>query len=263
MQNPTGDGFRRSPLRDHLASGAGTDRDPERVGDRPSGRPVRDLMGLPLVVGLGRGAVRLLGATLRFRELNREAVEALWSARSPLIYAAWHGRILMLPYLYGERRVVHVLASRSRDGELLTRFVRGFGVRVVRGSTSRGGAAALRTLARLLREAGGEVVVVPDGPRGPRYVAQPGPVLLAKLSGAPIIPVGFGVSRGTVLGSWDEFVIPHPFAQAAVVFGEPIAVASDTDRDALERHRQVLEQALRRITAEADRVVGAPRVPRL
>lgn len=222
---------------------------------------VRDLAALPPVVGLGRGAVRLLGASLRLEEVNRAVVETLWAAGAPLIYAVWHGRMLMLPYFYGRARRVHVLVSRSRDGELLSRFVQGFGVRVVRGSSSRGGAAALLGLARLLRDERTEVLIVPDGPRGPRYVVQAGPVLLAKLSGAPILPIGFGVSRGTVLRSWDEFVIPHPFARAAVVFGDPIVVAATVDREALERCRQDLELALRHVTAEADRTVGARRVP--
>lgn len=207
--------------------------------------------------------VRLLGATLRFVELHRERVEPFWTSGTPVIYAVWHGRMLMLPYFYGGVRRVHVLASRSRDGELLTRFVQGFGVEVVRGSSSRGGSVALRRLARLLREERTEVLVVPDGPRGPRYVAQPGPVLLAKLSGAPILPLGFGVSRGTVLRSWDEFVIPHPFARAALVIGSPVTVAGDADRETLERRRGELEAALRQVTDEADRAVEARRVPTL
>jgi len=231
--------------------------------DRSRGHRLGDFVTSPLVVGLGRGAVRLLGASLRLREVNRGTVESLWAAGMPLIYAVWHGRMLMLPYFYGRARRVHVLASRSRDGELVSRFVEGFGVQVVRGSSSRGAATALRSLARLLREERAEVLVVPDGPRGPRYVAQPGPVLLAKLGGAPIVPIGFGVSRATVLSSWDEFVIPHPFARAAIVFGDPLVVPGDADRGALECLRHSLQNALRRVTVEADRTVGAPRVSAL
>ena len=207
--------------------------------------------------------MRLLGASLRLEEINRLTAERLWERGGPLIYAVWHGRMLMLPYFYGRARSPYVLASRSQDGEVVSRFVEGFGFRPVRGSSSRGGTTALRVLARLLRQERAEVAVVPDGPRGPRYVAQPGPILLAKLSGAPILPLGFGVSRGTVLASWDEFVIPSPFARAAVVFGEPLTVPGDADRETMERSRQALETALRRVTLEADRAVGADRVPSL
>ncbi len=209
---------------------------------------------------LGRGAIRLLGATLRLTEANRDVAERLWTAGSPVIYAAWHGRMFLFPYFYGRRRPVHVLASRSRDGELISRFAQGFGFRVVRGSSSRGASTALRVLARLLREEHAEVGVVPDGPRGPRYVAQPGPVLLAKLGRAPIVPLGLGASRATALASWDEFLIPHPFARVAVVFGEPLAVPEDADRETLEAARRRLEEALRHLTTEADRLAGAPGV---
>jgi lysophospholipid acyltransferase (LPLAT)-like uncharacterized protein len=168
----------------------------------------------------------------------------------------------MLPYLYG-RRGVHVLTSRSRDGEVLSRFVQGFGVRVVRGSSSRGGARALLTLARLVREDGAEILVVPDGPRGPRHVAQPGAVLLAKMTGVPVVPVAFAAVPGTVLRSWDAFLVPHPFARAVVVFGHPIAVPEEADRDLLEDKRSELEAALRETTAAADRAAGGDDVPAL
>jgi lysophospholipid acyltransferase (LPLAT)-like uncharacterized protein len=207
--------------------------------------------------------VRGLGASLRVREFRAPALDALWRTGRPVIYAVWHGRILMLPYLYGRRRRVHALTSRSRDGEILSRFVQGFGIRVVRGSSSRGGARALLALARLVREEGAEILVVPDGPRGPRHVAQAGAVLLAKVTGAPLVPVGFGATPSTILRSWDAFLVPHPFARAAVVFGNPIAVPPDADRDLVESKRRDLEAALLRITAAADRAAGGGDVPAL
>jgi lysophospholipid acyltransferase (LPLAT)-like uncharacterized protein len=223
----------------------------------------RDRLVAALLAGLARGAARLLGRSLRIVERNREPIERLWGAGIPIIYVTWHGRMLMLPYLYGRVRTVYVLASRSRDGELVSRFVRGFGFRVVRGSSSRGAAAALRALARRLIAERAEVAMIPDGPRGPRHVAHPGPVILAKLSGAPIVPLGFGVSRGTILDSWDACLIPHPFARAAVVFGDPIVVPPEADRAALERYRQALEAALCRVTMDADGLAGSPRASRL
>ena len=225
-------------------------------------RRLREAATSTLGIGIGQGAVRALGATLRFREVDVERMAALWAAGGPVIYAVWHGRLLMLPYFYGRRRRVHVLVSRSRDGDLVSRFIEGFGAEVVRGSSSRGATAALLGLARLLRK-GREVVIALDGPRGPRYVAQTGAVLLAKLTAAPIVPVGFGVAPRTVVRSWDAFVIPHPFGRAVAVFGEPLAVPPGADREELEGRRHALEAALRHLTREADRLVGAPRVPDL
>jgi lysophospholipid acyltransferase (LPLAT)-like uncharacterized protein len=229
------------------------------AGSTAGGRPLRPLerLGVALAVGAGRLGVHLLGATLRLAESNRDVVERLWAAGSPVIYTTWHGRMLMFPYFYGRLRCVHVLASRSRDGELVSRLARAFGFQAVRGSSSRGATAALRALARLLREERAEVAVVPDGPRGPRHVAQPGVVLLAKLGHAPIVPLGFGASRATVLETWDAFHLPHPFARVAVVFGEPLLVPADADRETLEAARQQLEATLHRVTAEAERLARA------
>jgi lysophospholipid acyltransferase (LPLAT)-like uncharacterized protein len=207
----------------------------------------------PLVVGLGPAlgalALRALVATLRVRR-EEAAVAPLWAARAPVIYAVWHGRILLLPRLYG-RRGSHVLASRSRDGELVARWMTRFGLVPVRGSSTRGGGEALRQLARALRE-GGEVVVVPDGPTGPREVLKSGVIALARLSGAPIVPTAVGASREWRLRSWDEFRIPKPFARCVVRFGEPIRVPAGADRATLEATRKDVEAALQSLTWQVD-----------
>ncbi|HEX9748871.1 MAG TPA: lysophospholipid acyltransferase family protein [Methylomirabilota bacterium] len=198
---------------------------------------------------LGAIALRLLAGTLRVRR-EEAAVAPLWAARAPLIYAMWHGRLLLLPYLYGHRGA-HVLTSRSRDGELVARWIRRFGLEPVRGSSSRGGADAVRLLARAIR-AGREVVVVPDGPRGPREVLKPGVIALARLSGAPIVPTAVGASREWRLRSWDEFRIPQPFARCVVRFGEPIHVSRAAGRSGEEAARKEVEAALRGLCWQVD-----------
>jgi len=207
----------------------------------------------PLALGLGPalGAVALsaLALTLRIRR-EEAAVAPLWAAHAPIIYAVWHGRILLLPRLYG-RRGSHALASRSRDGELVARWISRFGLVPVRGSSTRGGGEALRQLARVLRQ-GGEVVVVPDGPSGPREVLKAGVIALARLSGAPIVPTAFGAAREWRLRSWDEFRIPKPFARCVVRFGEPIRIPAGADRAALEAARKDVEAALRSLTWQVD-----------
>jgi lysophospholipid acyltransferase (LPLAT)-like uncharacterized protein len=193
--------------------------------------------------------VRLLARTLEIRR-DESAVSALWAAGTPAIYAVWHGRILLLPYLYGWRRAL-VLASRSRDGELVTRFVRRFGLEAVRGSSSRGGAEALRALARALSE-GRDAVVVPDGPRGPRETVKPGIVALARVSGAPIVPIAVGASGEWRLRSWDEFRIPRPFARCVLRFGEPIQVPGHADRATQDAACKEVEAALRALCWQVD-----------
>ena len=199
-------------------------------------------------------AVRLLARTLDIRR-EEATVSPLWAAGTPVIYAVWHGRILLLPYLYGWRRA-RVLASRSRDGELVTRFVRRFGLEAVRGSSSRGGAEALRSLARSLGE-GRDAVVVPDGPRGPRETVKPGIVALARVSGAPIVPTALGASAEWRLRSWDEFRIPRPFARCVLRFGDPIQVPGDADQATQEAVCKELEAALRALCWLVDKEASA------
>jgi lysophospholipid acyltransferase (LPLAT)-like uncharacterized protein len=206
---------------------------------------------LTLTLGpmLGAWAVRLLALTLRIRR-EEATVQPLWQAGTPTIYAAWHGRILLMPYLYGWRRA-RVLASRSEDGELVVRFIARFGMEAVRGSSRRGGAGALRALRRLLAT-GRDVFVVPDGPTGPREIAKPGIVLLARLSGAPIVPMAVGASREWRLASWDEFRIPKPFARCVVRFGEPIRIPRKIGRDGEEAARKEVESALHALSSQVD-----------
>ena len=208
---------------------------------------------------LAAAVVRALGLTLRLTIVGVDALLPAWGERRPMIYALWHGRLLMVPWVSARftslrgARTIRVLASRSRDGELIAGFVRRFGLESVRGSSSRGGATAVRALAAALR-AGDDVVVVPDGPRGPRQRVQPGLPALAAITGAPVVPVAFAARPARRLRTWDAFQIPWPFARCALVFGDAVRVSAADDR---EEARARLEQALEATTAEADRAVSA------
>jgi lysophospholipid acyltransferase (LPLAT)-like uncharacterized protein len=212
-------------------------------------------MKVPPTIALAAGPVvgsiglRAIAHTLRIRREERH-VAPLWAAGTPVIYAVWHGRVFLLPYLYGHRGCC-VLASRSRDGEIVSRLIRRFGLEPVRGSSTRGGGEALRLLTRQLQR-GREVVVVPDGPVGPREVLKSGVIALARLSGAPIVPMAMGASRYWQLRSWDEFRIPKPFARCVMRFAEPIRVPAHADRAAQEAARKEVEAALRGLTWQVD-----------
>ena len=212
-----------------------------------------------LVPPVAATLVRLLGATLRLRVEGVDALVPHWTAARPLIYCVWHGRILMVPWVNARLRRTHgaravsVMTSRSRDGGLVGGYVRRFGLDVVRGSSSRGGVTALRALVTAVR-AGRDVALVPDGPRGPRGQLGPGVVALAGLTGAPVVPVGFAARPANRLATWDAFLVPAPFARAAVVFGAATTIARDADR---ERARKEVERGLDEVTAAADRLVGA------
>ena len=147
------------------------------------------------------------------------------------------------------------MISHHRDGEFITRTAARFGVNAVRGSTSRGGAAALRAMLKVLKR--GEFVgITPDGPRGPRMRAQMGAIVLAQMAGVPIMPATYAVSRRRVAGSWDRFIIALPFSRGVYLWGEPVSVPRDADADLLEAKRLELENELNRLCDEADRMVG-------
>ena len=145
---------------------------------------------LPLV---GYAVLRSLAWTMRLRTMNSESVDVRWGQGENIIMSFWHGRQIMIPFAYRGPRVI-ILISAHRDGELIARILGWFGFGAVRGSTTRGGSRALRQLVRAGR-AGADLVVTPDGPRGPRCHAQAGVIELAKLTGLPIFPITFAASK--------------------------------------------------------------------
>jgi lysophospholipid acyltransferase (LPLAT)-like uncharacterized protein len=185
---------------------------------------------IALAAGVGGLVVRLLARTWRYRAEGRGSLDRLRAERRPLILALWHGELLPCLWLHRGEGIV-VLISTHADGEIVARLVESLGYRTVRGSTSRGGARAILDLVREL-EAGHEIAVTTDGPRGPRHAFAPGALAVAQRSGAPVVCGRIRVSRAWRLRSWDRFVIPKPFARVVAAYGEPQYVRAPTARDA-------------------------------
>ncbi|HSE78517.1 MAG TPA: lysophospholipid acyltransferase family protein [Alphaproteobacteria bacterium] len=197
--------------------------------------------------------MRLAWATSRWEVIGGEP-PILTSGR-PFIGAFWHGRMLMMPTMWRRRMPISMLVSEHADGRLISRVIARFGIDTIAGSSSNGGAAAVRTMVKTLK-GGHPVVVTPDGPRGPRMRASAGLVVTARLSGAPIVPVTYSTTRGRALESWDRFLVALPFGRGVFIYGQLVEVAPDADGAALEQARQQIESQLNAITAEADRRCG-------
>jgi lysophospholipid acyltransferase (LPLAT)-like uncharacterized protein len=150
-------------------------------------------LAVALLPPIGASIIRLLGKTMRVTVRGEEAVEDLYREGKHIILAFWHGRQLMIPLAYHGREV-HILISQHRDGELISRIMSRFGYHSVRGSSTRGGTAALRQLIKVGRS-GVDLAITPDGPKGPRYVAQPGVIQIAKMTGLPVLPLTFSCSK--------------------------------------------------------------------
>lgn len=163
-----------------------------------------------------------------------------------LIGALWHNRLLLLPFAirrYAPQRRGAALISASRDGAWLAKLIGRFGFSVVRGSSSRKGASAMLQLADVIA-GGGDVVITPDGPRGPAYRPGGGLILLAQKTGAQIVPLSFEYSSCWRLGSWDRFILPRPFARVHFILGARHDVLPTTTEEEFERERERLRAAM-------------------
>jgi hypothetical protein len=208
--------------------------------------------------------VRLAWATGRWSVHGPSAQTAKWDAGEPFILAFWHGRIMMMPKSWRRGVRVHMLISQHRDGELITRAIKPFGIDTIRGSTSKpgkakdkGGVAALREILRALK-AGECIGITPDGPKGPRMRASDGVVTIARLSGVPIIPAAWSARRRWMFNSWDRFLVPSLFTKGVILWGEPIIVPRDSGDAQLNTLRLKIEADLIALSDEADRLAGAP-----
>ena len=203
---------------------------------------------------LGATLIRIIGFTWRFRVVDERYMDEARERAASLVFVFWHGRMLPLSYRY-RNRSIHVLASAHRDGEIMGQTIRFLGFGHVRGSSTRGGSRAIRTLVGKLEE-GHDLGITVDGPRGPRYEAKPGPLEIAKLSGSPVVPATTSSKSHWVFSSWDAFELPKPFTKVHVRFGRPVIVPRDAGPVELEEKRRELQQILREITDINDRVVA-------
>jgi hypothetical protein len=198
--------------------------------------------------------VLITNLTLRLTVVGEDKVKQLESEGKSLIFAFWHGKML-LPIYYFRQRGYYGLASESNDGEYISRVLKKLGWQVIRGSTSRGSVRSLLKLIKALKR-GNQVAITPDGPQGPRYEAKAGTVYLAKKSDSLIIPVGVAFAKKKVIGSWDRFNLPYPFTKGRLVFGDGIAVDSDIDQEGIERKREEVNKALIAADNEAEELLN-------
>lgn len=186
--------------------------------------------------------INLVGLTARFEVTGWENHDKAEAGGGLPIYVFWHDRIFLTTYWWRNRRIV-VMTSRSFDGEYIARFIQRFGYGAVRGSSTRGGLGAVIGMARLMR-AGCTTAFTIDGPKGPRYVAKMGAVLLAKKTGQPIVPVTMALKRFWTLPSWDLLQIPKPFTRARVYVAPPIYVPADAGEEMLNHKLDELQRVL-------------------
>jgi lysophospholipid acyltransferase (LPLAT)-like uncharacterized protein len=183
-----------------------------------------------------------IGRTIRFEVEGWEHFEAIERAGRLPIYAFWHDRIFAGTYFFRDRGIA-VITSQSKDGEYIARFIQRLGYGAIRGSSTRGGVGALIEMIKAMRN-GQATAFTLDGPKGPRYEAKPGAVMLAKKTGNPIIPFVVECARFWTIGSWDKLQIPKPFTRAKLIIDRPIYVEEDAGETEVKDKLQELQLSL-------------------
>lgn len=204
-----------------------------------------------LVPYLAYSYVTFVGWTTRQTVMRADIPKKIHDAGERFMYAFWHQRQIYFTWSHRDAEAA-VLVSKSKDGELIARTMELSRIGAVRGSSSRGGAAAAREMVEILR-AGRDVGITPDGPRGPAREVKEGAVRVAQLAGMPIIPIANALSHKIEIAkSWDRLQVPLPFGHSVVIYGEPVRVAESDD---LAAKAAELKAAIDALTDEADRLV--------
>lgn len=212
-----------------------------------------------ILSALAAGYIRFVRATSRIEYRVHPDTAPYMSGEKVGIFTFWHGRIMLMPVFSPPQRRLHAMVSIHRDGQWLAELMAHFGHGLVRGSSSRGGALALREALQVL-QTGENLAITPDGPRGPAQIAQQGAAALASLTGIPIIPVSISATRRRRIRSWDRFMIVLPFSRIVMMAEHPpLFVQADADESTLDESSAELTRALVQLDQLADQAVQARR----
>lgn len=206
-----------------------------------------DRLLLLTVPVLASTLLRLLKVSVRTEIIGVENLISMWDKNERSIISFWHDQLLLMVFAYPGKGA-KLLISASKDGELLTRAMRFFNHETVRGSSSKGGRAAFKQMLAL-GNSDADIVLTPDGPRGPRHQLKDGVLQLARSSGRPVIPLAFVCSRGHRFRSWDRCLLPRPFSRGVYSYGTPLYFDKKDDI-ALCREQLLVAMALNQKHAE-------------
>ncbi len=203
-------------------------------------------MQIPIIAWLVYCIIRVIGPTMRFEVLGWQHAQRAYDRGEHLIGTFWHRSIFSAIWWWRNRGTV-VMNTTNFDGQWTRRVIERLGFGTAQGSSSRGGLKGLVVMARRLEE-GHDVAFTIDGPRGPRYIAKPGPVMLARKTGQPIFMFHIGLQRAfTLEKSWDLFQVPHLFSRAVMVIAPLIYVAPDASRELMEQKHAEMQASLERV----------------
>jgi hypothetical protein len=226
------------------------DADPKEVSvhydTRLPNLPWSRRIQIPILAAVVYSVIRVLGPTLRFETLGTHYADETYAAGKQCIWAFWH-RVIIPIVWWARKRGIVVMNTTAFDGQWTRKVIERLGFGTAQGSSSRGGLRGLAVMARRIEE-GFDSGFTIDGPRGPRYIAKPGPVMLARKTGCPIMVFHVGVEHGkTFEKTWDHFLMPRPYSRCAIIFAPPIHVPSDADAAMMEAKHNEMQKELERV----------------
>lgn len=205
---------------------------------------------------IGKIVLWLWAKSCKVTVIGEENYNRLRKRSKPVIIMVWHGRIFFVPYFF-RRRGMMPLVSPSKDGEIANQIMSRWGYKIIRGSSSHVMKRAWNGMKKELQN-GGEVILVPDGPRGPNRKLKKGALKLALETGAYLVPVSFSASKKKFLKSWDNFLIIKPFSKVVAIYGKPIQPELLKDEKNLQKKCKEIETVLIQLDNEADRFFDTP-----
>ncbi len=221
------------------------------------GRPIEMLLRLSVFL-LFSCYYWLILCTLRIDEQGGEIPRKLRAKNINFVVSTWHGRLLCIGLVARRRLGGSLVAFNSPhlDGKMLAWLHGWIRVKTIYGAPNKNPERGMMNLLKYTRNKPSDLLMTPDGPRGPRQRVKRGVIAFSKLSGSPIIPVGFAPKKGWMLKSWDRFIFPMPFSKLITIWGEPVVIAKDADKQTQEALKEQLEQTMNLLMLEADKQAG-------
>ena len=213
---------------------------------------LRTKLAYSIVCWIGAKYIKFVSFTTKWSFINKKYVENLWKKNESFILCFWHGRLLMMPLSWNNKKKINVLISAHSDGQLLSKTVKYFDIKTIIGSSSKGGSEAIRNIIKSLKS-GISIGMTPDGPRGPRMKINSVIIKIASLTGNKIVPLSYSVKKKIFLNSWDKFLVALPFGKGCFIWGKPIKIKKNISTNEDLKLSKKLENNLLKLTKKADR----------
>ena len=190
---------------------------------------------------------KLVSLSIKWEYFEQSKKSKIIDNRYKYIFCCWHNKLFLGPHLLPRNRVINALQSSHSDGMITSLAFQYLGMKVILGSSKKGGMQAFRKMVKCL-QLGESIAITPDGPKGPKEKVKQGIIKLAQMTNTPIIPLVWATRKYKIINSWDDFVLPYPFSKGIYSFGKPIYIEKKININKFELERQNLENEIKRLT---------------